>query len=923
MDSDRKKKGTDMKNKILKKLMILGLVCSMSVSMVPVPALAAGTETESETKAKSAEKESDTKQTESPQSEAKQPETTKIPAKLPEIPQAVTEAPQSEAKQSETPQSETKEPETPQSETKQPEKPAEELLVVPGKTAREGESGTLQFSGGTAGTDYVYDESTGVITIKSGKEIVISGDGKEKEGQIVVEAAEAKISLENVILKNGNDSVLTVGEGKKLSLTVSGSNTLATGKSDTPAVKIEKEAELTVGGTGKLSIEGNGTGKDISMSRGNKKTAEDGKDEEVKKDKPSVLKITDGTVTMLEGISVTGNEEQKAAVWISGGSVDLKTPYDAEKIEITSDGANKVYKASVALSGENTQIDGMGVKSSGAAYEYGSKGIYTNDAKKIFLYLPAGKASVTVDGITYEGEVKADGAELPKAKAALSAASVVIPAVDYGYTGGTPTVVTIKNSGANSTSATVELTGEQKGNFDLTVPDNLTVPAHSGTADGENTEIRIQPKTGLAAGKYEAVLKISYADGDPLSVAVSFTVNKVKLKTQAEIDEKVYDGKRTASGTVTLTGAVGGEQPEIDADKVTFTFNSANVKDATTVTVSNLELKEEWTKNYELENTQFDVAVKDKIKKAPNDKEKADLKTPSVTTVYNSTKGIWQAQLTTYKGQEYLFFGSVRTSLTEENKASGNWVYGKASKTVNNRLVNLKSGGLTSGVTYTVWTRFAGDANHEPSEGELMTYSTFTVGQNNSGTGNGTTVNASDNKINGLVEGTTYKTGSRLAFGAVGAGMSNTSPKEGDERYLPVSWKVSEEHTWSSAPYEAAFTINQAGSYTLQVTFRKQIYSKPSNSTTGSWTDTTTTSISRVNFKMASTGANGTGYTTGSGTTGTGTSTGTGSSTSSGSSSGTAAKTGDQSPILPMAAVFLASAVVLAGYGWKRRLRTK
>lgn len=54
--------------------------------------------------------------------------------------------------------------------------------------------------------------------------------------------------------------------------------------------------------------------------------------------------------------------------------------------------------------------------------------------------------------------------------------------------------------------------------------------------------------------------------------------------------------------------------------------------------------------------------------------------------------------------------------------------------------------------------------------------------------------------------------------------MSNTSPKEGDERYLPISWKVSEEHTWSSSPYEAAFTINQAGSYTLQVTFRKQTY---------------------------------------------------------------------------------------------------
>ncbi len=76
--------------------------------------------------------------------------------------------------------------------------------------------------------------------------------------------------------------------------------------------------------------------------------------------------------------------------------------------------------------------------------------------------------------------------------------------------------------------------------------------------------------------------------------------------------------------------------------------------------------------------------------------------------------------------------------------------------------------------------------------------------------------------------------------------MTNTSPKTGDERYIPLSWKVSEEHTWSSAPYEAAFTINQAGSYTLQVTFRKQTYSN------NSWVNTSTTSVKSVNFKMAS-----------------------------------------------------------------------
>ena len=134
--------------------------------------------------------------------------------------------------------------------------------------------------------------------------------------------------------------------------------------------------------------------------------------------------------------------------------------------------------------------------------------------------------------------------------------------------------------------------------------------------------------------------------------------------------------------------------------------------------------------------------------------------------------------------------------------------------------------------------------------------------------------------------------------------MTNTSPKTGDERYIPLSWKVSEEHTWSSAPYEAAFTINQAGSYTLQVTFRKQTYSN------NSWVNTSTTSVKSVNFKMASDGANGTGYTTSGGNS---------PSTGSGTKTNTAAKTGDDSPIIPLLVVCLASALVVGGILWKKR----
>ena len=50
------------------------------------------------------------------------------------------------------------------------------------------------------------------------------------------------------------------------------------------------------------------------------------------------------------------------------------------------------------------------------------------------------------------------------------------------------------------------------------------------------------------------------------------------------------------------------------------------------MTVSELELQEEYAKNYELALDRFEVEAS--IKKAPNDNDKEDLKKPSVTAVY-------------------------------------------------------------------------------------------------------------------------------------------------------------------------------------------------------------------------------------------------------------------------------------------------
>jgi len=917
-----------MKNKILKKLMIFGLVCSMSLTMMPTSVMAAGTQTESETR-HSENTQGETKQTQETQTEKPQAEKKAMLKMQSETETLATEkASESGTKASETPQSETKSAETEKkdapADTEQTDSPGavEELLDQPGRTTKAAEAGELLIEGGEEGKDYTYDKDNKSYTIISDTPLTISGEsGWEYEDKIVVDvgdtnAKQARITLSGVVLKRGSDAVLEVKKGSRLELTLEWENRFAVEGNNAPAVVLEADTELAIGGD-KLVIEvpKDSLANNITMSRGDKT-------EDKTTEAASCLKITSGTVIAQKGISVRGNaSNQRVSVQISGGSVDLKTPARSVA-SVTNDKRVNVYKKIIQLAKDDVKVEDLSVMHNGKEYTYGCQGIYKNADKEIFLYLPEGKATVTAEQSEYSGNVTQDDdktenkIELTKTKAELSvgeAGKVTLPELEYGYTSAdlVEVPVTIKNAAANKTNVTVEFATGQSKNFELTQK-SAVVPAKTSAGAGVNQEIKIRLKTtGLDAGTYTDKLKLTGEDGSIAEADVTFTVKKAKImltSKNVKIDSKVYDGKKAATGTVSLP-EINGKTPEIDTNKVVFKFNSANVKDATSVTVSNLKLTDTWENNYELASTELEVPAKNKIKKAPNKHTKDDLKVPNVTATYVKAKGVWQPQLTTYKGQEYLFFGSSYTELTTKNKKSEKWRFGDKN-TVKDRLVSIEEG-LKSGATYTVWTRFAGDDNHEPSDGEVTAYATFTVGQNGGGT------DANGNKINGLTEGTTYKTGSRLAFGAVGAGMSNTSPKAGDERFLPVSWKVSEEHTWSSSPYEAAFTINQAGSYTLQVTFRKQTY------TNGAWTNTSTTSVSKVNFKMASTGTNGTGYNTSSSTT-TSSSSGTGSSTSSaGKTTSTAAKTGDQSPILPLAVIFLASAAVLAGYLWKKKSKVK
>mgnify|MGYP007087939792 CR=1 FL=1 len=83
------------------------------------------------------------------------------------------------------------------------------------------------------------------------------------------------------------------------------------------------------------------------------------------------------------------------------------------------------------------------------------------------------------------------------------------------------------------------------------------------------------------------------------------------------------------------------------------------------------------------------------------------------------------------------------------------------------------------------------------------------------------------NRILGLEP--TYKTFQVIRFEAIGFGMDNLSPTEGDKRFVPTSWRANPIGSWDAPPYKAYFSIANPGFYKLQVNFQEECYDH------GSW----------------------------------------------------------------------------------------
>lgn len=409
----------------------------------------------------------------------------------------------------------------------------------------------------------------------------------------------------------------------------------------------------------------------------------------------------------------------------------------------------------------------------------------------------------------------------------------------------------------------------------------------------EKAFFTIQPKTGLSAEQYNGKISIKDMDGNALaSVSVSFAVTEPQPVYDLSISpEKLVFGTSeegyenvpaVQTVTVTNTGntSITLEQPESKYYTVG-NFSETEIAAGSSATFT-VQPKSGLTKGEYLEdisvqnsgNVECYVNAHFSVTKKTDDNSNnlTGIKKPSdITDLPNGTE----------KSQKALKLPStVKITTTKgEQKAKVKWdvkgsSYNPAS--ADRQTFNVKG------------TVILPDGVKNPDNISTVIAVSVTVNAYS-----GVQVKESENKITGIDANGKYDTNSKITFTAVGAGMDNDSPKKGDTRYLPGSWKITETRTWDAAPYTATFRVSKAGQYTLSVTFKQQKYNG------SKWENTGSESSKKITFNVSQAASV--------------TATVTPNPSVTGTNKKSAVQTGDSTPILPFVIILVAAVACIGG----------
>ncbi len=464
--------------------------------------------------------------------------------------------------------------------------------------------------------------------------------------------------------------------------------------------------------------------------------------------------------------------------------------------------------------------------------------------------------------------------------------------------------VTVTNTG----DSTLTLKVPQSEYFDIMAEDGSEAASGVQIANGESLMFMVRPKKGLARGDYSDALIFTSEEDTEISAQISAQVSaEVSVKSTQE------------------------QIAEVQADPASVSYDNLkegyDIPESTTVTLTNtgntiVSLVQPTAENFEIgelsesvlnpgETATFTVTpvtglaagnYTESIQIIQTDEngEKTQLTAVDASVTVSEVEKVYKLSVS----PSALDFGKVKAGYSEAPEAQKVTVTNDGNTNVtlyapsasDFKIGKLSSAELAPGEsctfkirpkdglkegTYTETVRIENDQNISAKVNVSFTVKAARKAK---------IADPADNQITGIsTDG--YTTQSKITFTAVGAGMDNENPGQGDVRYVPYNWKVINTNSWSGAPYTAAFGITKAGTYTLTVVFNRQMYNGKA------WENTGDQDTKQVSFNIVQAQ----------------TVTATPTPQPNGAATKAAVKTGDNTPIAPFVLILAAAVGCIVG----------
>lgn len=412
--------------------------------------------------------------------------------------------------------------------------------------------------------------------------------------------------------------------------------------------------------------------------------------------------------------------------------------------------------------------------------------------------------------------------------------SIQFPEMTEGYEKAPdPQMVTLINKGSNS----IVLVQPEAEFFEIGTLSAVEIDA------GEEVSFSIQPKLGLEAGIYEDVVSVYDENSNELAtISVQFKVVEKELVYKLTVDPEYLDFGSLEAGyenapkaqKVTISNTGTGEINLVNPASDFFTVSELSQTklkpgESAVFTIQpklGLEVSEYLEviqidndeDVYALVNAHFNVTEQTSTANVLKSIQKPSDITGLPNGTAKSVKGLKLPSTVVISTSE----GSMKASVSWDVNGCG---YDPQSSQAQNFTVKGKVT-LPNGV-------------ENPNGISLIT--SVKVGVKGY---TAKTASAADNKITGIDPNAGYTTESKITFTAIGAGMDNDQPGEGDTRYIPLNWAIVNTNGWQQAPYSATFRMSRSGTYTLTVVFNEQKYNG------SNWVNTGAQDTKSVTFKV-------------------------------------------------------------------------